>query len=147
MRIISFIDQSEIIKKILKHLNMWEVKQRPPPRAKALHPNIQIDYTDSHIPSCEDDLYCDPDYPIQLLRNISAASPAKSPVAEPSPDVCAFIRGILAQTMIENDSQQVLPEKGSGYARKKGALKRKAAAHVPKRETKPGPTPIESGRS
>ena len=75
MRIISFIEDEEIISKILKHLGLWEVKQRPPPRAKAVTRNIHIDYTVSQIPSCEDDLYCDPDrstlrlstgYPIEM---------------------------------------------------------------------------------
>jgi len=69
MKIISFIDDSEIIKKILKHLDLWEVRQRPPPRANAPPLNIHIDYTDSQIPSYEDDLYCDPDYPIELYAS------------------------------------------------------------------------------
>jgi hypothetical protein len=69
MKIISFIDNSEIIKKILKHLDLWEVRQRPPPRANAPPLNIHIDYTDSQIPSYEDDLYCDPDYPIELYAS------------------------------------------------------------------------------
>lgn len=47
--------------------------------------------------------------PVQLLRNIAAAATAKSPTSEPSPDLCAFARGILAQSMIENHSEQVLP--------------------------------------
>ena len=33
---ISFIEDEEVISKILKHLGLWEVKQRPPPRANAL---------------------------------------------------------------------------------------------------------------
>jgi hypothetical protein len=63
MKIISFIEDDQVISKILKHLGLWEVKQRPPPRANAPHPKIYIDYTDSQIPSDEDDLslYRDPD--------------------------------------------------------------------------------------
>ena len=30
MKIINFIEQEEVIKKILKHLDLWEVKGRPP---------------------------------------------------------------------------------------------------------------------
>ena len=30
MRIISLIDDAEIIKKILKHLGLWDVKRKPP---------------------------------------------------------------------------------------------------------------------
>ncbi len=45
MRIISFIEDQQIISKILKHLGLWQVKQRPPPRANAPLLNIHIDYT------------------------------------------------------------------------------------------------------
>ncbi len=45
MRIISFIEDEDVISKILKHLGLWEVKQRPPPRANAPPLNIHIDYT------------------------------------------------------------------------------------------------------
>jgi hypothetical protein len=38
MRIISLIDDSEIIKKILKHLGLWNVKRKPPPRANGPPP-------------------------------------------------------------------------------------------------------------
>jgi hypothetical protein len=69
MKIISFIEDEDVISKILKHLGLWEVKQRPPPRAKAPPRNIHIDYTVSQIPSYEDDLYCDPDYPIEMYAS------------------------------------------------------------------------------
>ena len=69
MKINSFIDDSEIIIKILKHLDLWEVRQRPPSRANSPPLNIHIDYADSQIPSYEDDLYCDPDYPIELYAS------------------------------------------------------------------------------
>ena len=72
MRIISFIEDEEVIKKILKHLGLWEinppevwrVKARPPPKANGPQPNVHIDYPDSQVPPCEDYLYRDPDYPI-----------------------------------------------------------------------------------
>jgi hypothetical protein len=38
MRIIAFIEDWEVIKKILKHLGLWEVKARPPPKVKAPPP-------------------------------------------------------------------------------------------------------------
>lgn len=69
MRIISFIEDEEVISKILKHLGLWELKQRPPPQANAPPLNIHIDYTDSQIPSDEGDLYCDPDYPIEMYAS------------------------------------------------------------------------------
>ena len=42
MLILAFIENPEIIKKILKHLDLWDLKARPPPRANAPPPNIQI---------------------------------------------------------------------------------------------------------
>jgi hypothetical protein len=36
MRIISFIDQPEVIKKILQHLGLWEESQAPPRRDPAI---------------------------------------------------------------------------------------------------------------
>jgi hypothetical protein len=45
MRILSFIEDEEVIKKILKHLGLWDIKTRPPPRAIAPPGNIQIDHS------------------------------------------------------------------------------------------------------
>jgi hypothetical protein len=64
MRIISSIDDPEAIKKILKHLELWSAKRIPPPRANAPPLHVHLDYSDSQIPSSEDDLYKDPEYPI-----------------------------------------------------------------------------------
>ena len=33
MKIISVIEDEEVIKKILKHLRLWDIKTRPPPKA------------------------------------------------------------------------------------------------------------------
>ena len=52
MKVISVIEDSEIVKKIVKHLGLWDQKARPPPNANA-PPNAQeyhIDYTDSQVP-------------------------------------------------------------------------------------------------
>ena len=65
MRIISFIEDEEVIKKILKYLGLWKIKARPPPKANGPQPNVHIDYSDSQVPPCEDYLYRDPDYPIE----------------------------------------------------------------------------------
>ncbi len=76
MRILSFIEDEEVIKKILKHLGLWDIKTRPPPRTIAPPGNIQIEHSlrgvgpygpeaDSQLPPCEDYLYRDPDYPIE----------------------------------------------------------------------------------
>lgn len=45
MKIISFIENEEVIKKILKHLGLWGVKARPPPRANVSQPDVHIDYS------------------------------------------------------------------------------------------------------
>jgi hypothetical protein len=35
MRILAFIEDKEVIEKILKHLSLWDSKVRPPPKVKA----------------------------------------------------------------------------------------------------------------
>ena len=46
MKVISVIEDEEVIKKILKHLGLWKVKPRPPPRANALPKyELSIDYS------------------------------------------------------------------------------------------------------
>lgn len=45
MNVISFIQDTEIIKKILKHMGLWNMKARQPPLANAPPPNVQIDYS------------------------------------------------------------------------------------------------------
>jgi hypothetical protein len=51
MKVISVIEDQEVIKKILKHLGLWQVKPRPPPRSAKSQPlstEPHIDYSDSH---------------------------------------------------------------------------------------------------
>ena len=49
MRIIALIEDEEVIKKILKHLGLWEAKARPPPKVKAPFPTIYLDDSESQI--------------------------------------------------------------------------------------------------
>ena len=65
MRIISFIEDPEVIKKILKHLDLWKLKARPPPRGNTPSNNIEhhLDYSDSQLPPSYDYLYVDEQYP------------------------------------------------------------------------------------
>jgi len=63
MKIISFIEDEEIIKKILKHLNLWNVRPKPPPRATDLPTEAIIIYDESSAPST-DDYIIDALYPI-----------------------------------------------------------------------------------
>jgi hypothetical protein len=66
MKILSFIENEEVIKKILKHLGLWSAKRKPLPRANAPPVHIHLDYSDSQIPPSEDYLYKDPDFPIEI---------------------------------------------------------------------------------
>ena len=64
MRVISFIEDQDVIKKILKHLGLWEVKPRPP-FTDTLHGHGHewIDYSMSQLPVSDKWLYVDPEYP------------------------------------------------------------------------------------
>jgi hypothetical protein len=64
MRIISLIDDAKIIKKIFKHLDLWDVKRKPPPCANCPPPEAFIIYDQSSAPSANDYL-TDADYPIE----------------------------------------------------------------------------------
>jgi hypothetical protein len=48
MRIISIIEDQEVINKILGHLGLCQKNQRPPPKPKSLE--LQIDYSESQLP-------------------------------------------------------------------------------------------------
>ncbi|RPI75061.1 MAG: hypothetical protein EHM45_15860 [Desulfobacteraceae bacterium] len=64
MKIIAFIEDEEVIKKILKHLGLWDRRTRPPPKLKPSQPAKDIVYEPSdtdHPP-----FYPDPDYPVEM---------------------------------------------------------------------------------
>ena len=71
MRIISFIEDREVIQAILKHLGMWRVKARSTPKAHAppalnQHGSGPAGYVLDHfsqLPMNDDPLHRDPDYP------------------------------------------------------------------------------------
>jgi len=70
MRIISFIEDEEVIKKILKYLDLWDIKARPPlKRANAPPVECHIDYSDSQVPPREDYLFHDAEYPIETYAS------------------------------------------------------------------------------
>ena len=64
MKVISVIEDEEVIKKILKHLGLWEIKERPPPKATGppKPPEYSIDYSVSQLPGSDKWLYVDPQY-------------------------------------------------------------------------------------
>ena len=41
MRIIAFIEDEQLVKKILKHMGLWGVKRKPPARANVVHPPLE----------------------------------------------------------------------------------------------------------
>ncbi len=55
MKIISFIEKAAVVKKILKHLGLWEVKSRPPPRGHSPPGDFYTDYCDFQIPPWDND--------------------------------------------------------------------------------------------
>jgi len=65
MKVISVIEDEEVIKKILKHLALWEGKPRPPPKETGAPkpPESHIDYSTSQFPVSDTWLYVDPQYP------------------------------------------------------------------------------------
>ena len=63
MKIIAFIEDEEVIEKILRHLGRWDLKARPPPKVKAPSVTIYLDDSGSKILS-PDSFYAHPDYPM-----------------------------------------------------------------------------------
>jgi hypothetical protein len=60
MKVIAFIENEEVIRKILKHLGLWDRKARPP-----ASPRIWIDPSDSQLPPDEEHLYRNPEHPAE----------------------------------------------------------------------------------
>jgi hypothetical protein len=52
MKVISVIEDQDVIKKVLKHLGLWEVKPRPPPKTigPPKTPEYHLDYSTSQLP-------------------------------------------------------------------------------------------------
>jgi hypothetical protein len=76
MKVISVIEDQDVIKKILKHLGLWEVKPRPPPRnakSQPLSTEPHIDYSDTQVCPSDNALYVDPPAVYQQADSESAA--------------------------------------------------------------------------
>jgi len=54
MKIISFIEDEQLVKKILKHLDLWDVNRKPPACANGPPPKAFIIYDQSSSPSTDD---------------------------------------------------------------------------------------------
>jgi hypothetical protein len=64
MRILAFIEDEEVIEKILKHLGLWDLKVRPPPKVKVSSITIPIDGSNSQVPFSALTFYPAPDCPM-----------------------------------------------------------------------------------
>ena len=64
MRIIAFIEDQQIVKKTLQHLDLWHVKRKPPARANDPPTQAIIIFDDSPAPDA-DAYLTDVDYPIE----------------------------------------------------------------------------------
>ena len=64
MRVIAFIEDEDVIRKILKHLDLWDVKRKPPPRAHGPPDAVISAYAEPSAPTV-DDCIIDPDYPVE----------------------------------------------------------------------------------
>ena len=65
MRVISVIEDQDVIKKLLNHLGLWQVEPRPPPKETGAPkpPEYHIDYSTSQLPVSDTWLYVDPKSP------------------------------------------------------------------------------------
>jgi len=70
MQINSFIEDEEIISKILNHLGLWDVKHKPPPRANSPPTEAFILYDECSSPRA-DDYIIDANYPIPTFKKFS----------------------------------------------------------------------------
>ena len=70
MRIIAFIEDPDVMKKILKHLGLWDVKRKPRPVANAPPIDVFPAYDEQPGPRA-DDYITDPDNPADLSRRSS----------------------------------------------------------------------------
>jgi hypothetical protein len=64
MRVIAFVHDEDVIRKILTHLNLWDFKRKPPARAHA--PTIDGFPIYDEPPGPSVDAYnIDPEYPLE----------------------------------------------------------------------------------
>ena len=71
--LLSFIEEEDVIEKILKHLGLWDLKVRPSLKAKASSVTIPIDDSDSRVPFSVPPLPSGPRIPRGFLQNFKPA--------------------------------------------------------------------------
>ena len=64
MRIISFIEDAQVIRDILTHLGLWLIRSRPPPKIRTAITLSESKTSDSyaHPPHLQANAYTDPEY-------------------------------------------------------------------------------------
>jgi hypothetical protein len=62
MRIRAFIEEQEVIKKILTHLGVYLARFKTPPRAPPK--KFRLNYSYSQVPAFDDSLHADPEYSV-----------------------------------------------------------------------------------
>ncbi len=65
MRVIAFIEDPDVIKKILNHLDLWVIKRKPQHVDNAPPIDVFPAYDEQPTPST-DDYIRDPDYPVEV---------------------------------------------------------------------------------
>jgi hypothetical protein len=63
MRVIAFIEQADVIRKILEHLGLWGVRRKPVPRANAPPVGYAAEDVECDFPTVDDQMI-DPIYPV-----------------------------------------------------------------------------------
>lgn len=63
MRVIAFIEQADVIRKILQHLGLWGARRKPAPRANAPPVLYVAEDVEGYIPTPDDDIV-DTIYPV-----------------------------------------------------------------------------------
>ncbi len=66
MRVIAFIENEDVIKKILKHLGLWDIKRKPRPVANAPPIDVFTAYDEQPGPST-DDFIKEPDHRLGVI--------------------------------------------------------------------------------
>lgn len=63
MRVVVFIEQAGVIRKIFEHLGLWVNRSKPDPRAKAAPVLCAVEGVGGYLPT-QDDNMVDPFYPV-----------------------------------------------------------------------------------
>jgi hypothetical protein len=76
MRVIAFIEQAGVIRKILKHLGLWGNRRKPDPRANAPPALCVVEDVGGYLPTPDDKMF-DPFYPVDTYFYSCFAGPRR----------------------------------------------------------------------